>query len=134
MHSILGQKGWAGKGMVKGDLLGAGMGLVLVSNGRKRDWVRNLNEKKYEVLLFFLPLFLLLSQEVSVKGKSLPQPHLSTHIGGWCEEYEWFFCLSQRQILNTNGVGGLVCHEQAFLSLHCFDLQKFLTWILKHLQ
>lgn len=29
--------------------------------------------------------------------------------------------------------GRLVCHEQAFLSLYCFDLQEFLTWILKHL-
>lgn len=57
VHSMLGQKGWAGKRMMKGDLLGAGMGLVLVSNGRKRDWVRNLNEKKYEVLLFFSPSF-----------------------------------------------------------------------------
>lgn len=48
------------------------MGLVLVSTGRKRDWVRNLNEKKYEVL-FFSPLFFSCHPKRSLwKGKACP--------------------------------------------------------------
>lgn len=40
--------------------------------------------------------------------------------------------LESKAALEHNGVGGLLCHECAFLSLPYVDLQKFLTWLLKH--
>ena len=74
MRGVSGQKGWAGKGLVKGDLQGAGVGLLLVFTGRKRDWMRNLNGKNINCLFCFSSCHPRRSQ---CKAESLGQPRLS---------------------------------------------------------
>lgn len=46
--------------------------MALVSKGRKRDWVRNLNEKKHEVVLFFFLFFPDHPKRFLWKGKVCP--------------------------------------------------------------
>lgn len=77
----VGAKGMGWKENGEGTSVRSRNGIGFGSNGRKRDWVGNLNEEKCEVLLFVSLFFLYHPKRFLWKRKACPTSLEDTHWG-----------------------------------------------------